>query len=758
MSEAMSDNAKLKFGNSNPASSAPLSLRRERDFGRSASLAGSLTLAISTAMIGSVHAEEISLDTLVIEDGRIAADANPYAEPNAPYKAKRSADSRHVRDIADTPQTMTVITKSVIEESGKTELKDILSAQPGITLGTGEGGNSFGDRYIIRGYEARNDIYTDGLRDPGLITRETFALEQIEIAKGPSSTFAGRGSTGGAVNSITKKASLDDDFSSVQAGLGTDKYQRYSLDTNKVVSDDLALRFNALYTDADIPDRAPAREQRQGALISGVYQATDDLQISADYYYFRGNDKTDGGTFLTDGKPNKRVQYVGQDGLDFQDTAADIATIKLDYQLNDTLRLENKTRLGSTSNEYIISTYSSRSGSLRNFTGWQENDYLGNQTNLILDTRLGGMRHTLITGIEYASEDTKGGSYSVTTDSVSIDPYNANNSSWQGSTSRNSAATDLNLTTLSAYVMDTVTLNDDWELFGGLRYDHFDYDLWAAEKTNRDSSVTPETSYKYSDGFVNGHLGAVYSPWEHGNVYASWSTSSNINGGESDAGTSCGYGGLCTDADGNFSAAEPEQSVNLELGTKWNLMDEQLLLTAAIFQTTKDDVIEDNGDSYASGGNLNTGKNRVEGIELGLSGNMTSRLSGQFGIALMDSETLDSYNADNIGKPKANFAEQSANMQLRYQANSQFAFGGTATYSSEIFGGQPDAAANTNIELPDYWVFDAFASYEFSPQLSVRANIQNFLDEDYYTAVYRGGSIVYIGDGRSANLSLNYKF
>lgn len=116
---------------------APLSLRRERDFSRRASLAGSLTLAISTAMIGSVQAEEVSLYTLVIEDGRIAADANPYAEPNAPYKARRSADSRHVRDIADTPQTMTVLTKSVIEESGKTELKDILSAQPGITLGTG---------------------------------------------------------------------------------------------------------------------------------------------------------------------------------------------------------------------------------------------------------------------------------------------------------------------------------------------------------------------------------------------------------------------------------------------------------------------------------------------------------------------------------------------------------------------------------------------------------------------------------------------
>lgn len=118
----------------------PATLRTELDLHRSASIAGTLTLALSSAMIAPAWAEEVSLDTLVIEDGRVAADANPYAEADAPYKAKRTSDIRRARDIADTPQTMTVLTKAAIEDSGKTELKDILSAQPGITLGTGEGG------------------------------------------------------------------------------------------------------------------------------------------------------------------------------------------------------------------------------------------------------------------------------------------------------------------------------------------------------------------------------------------------------------------------------------------------------------------------------------------------------------------------------------------------------------------------------------------------------------------------------------------
>ncbi len=723
-------------------------------------MATSLALAISSAMVSHLHAaeEEVNLDTLVIEDTGIQAEANPYAEEAAPYKARVLSDSRHTREIADTPQTMTVITKSAIEDSGKTELKDILAAQPGITLGTGEGGNSFGDRYIIRGYEARSDIYTDGLRDPGLITRETFALEQIEIAKGPSSTFAGRGSTGGAVNSVTKKANIWDDFTTVEGGLGTDAFQRYTLDSNKVLSDELAIRFNGLYTEAEVPDRAPAEKRREGALLSGVYQPLDEFKVLADYYYARSDDRTDPGTFMNNGKPDDDAKYVGQSGLDFQETGADIFTLGFEWELGDGVKLENKSRVGSTDNSYIVTAYSSRSGGTRSFGGWQENDYIGNQTNLTIDKMWGDVRHTVIVGGEYANEQTDAGGYSATPSSVVVDPYNPDNNAWNGTKTRSDKQSALELETVSAYVMDTITLNEDWEVFGGARYDRFDYALNTEERTGRGGVIIPAATYEYDDGFWNGHLGVVYSPWEHGNVYVSWSTSSNINGGEADAVTNCGYGGLCVDDAGNYAQAEPEQSTNWELGTKWNLLDHRLLLTAAVFQTTKDDVIEGGNDSYQTGGSLNTGKNRVHGVELGLSGNITDKLSGQVGAALMDSETLESYNEENEGRPKANFAEKSANAQLRYQLTPAFAFGGTMTYSSEMFGGQPDEGASGNIKLDGYTVYDLFASYRFNEQFDLRANVQNIFDEDYYTAVYRGGSIVYKGDARNAQLTARYKF
>ena len=155
-----------------------------------------LALGLSTALASAAvvaQEEALMLDKLSIEDRTI--DTNPYAEPGAPYKAKVSGDQRRVKALADTPATISVLTITQIKESGKSDLREVLAAQPGITLGTGENGNAFGDRYIIRGHEARSDVFVDGLRDPGMTTRESFATEQVEITKGPSSTFAGRGCT-----------------------------------------------------------------------------------------------------------------------------------------------------------------------------------------------------------------------------------------------------------------------------------------------------------------------------------------------------------------------------------------------------------------------------------------------------------------------------------------------------------------------------------------------------------------------------------
>jgi len=358
------------------------------------------TIVASSGAFAQENEETFNLDTLSIEDR--TSDTNPYAEDGAPYKAKVSGDSRRVKELAETPQTITVLTQTQIQESGAADLRDILDAQPGITLGTGENGNAFGDRYVIRGHEARSDVFVDGLRDPGMTTRESFAVEQVEITKGPSSTFAGRGSSGGAINSITKQASAEYNFNKVQAGLGTDDYRRITLDSNIKVNEDIAFRANLLHGFEGVPDRDENERERDGIALSGLWQASDDFKVIADYYYLDALDKVDLGSFINrdTGEVYADIPSYVQDE-DFVETSASTATLRLQYNFNENVYLENATRYGTTDNGYVVTgaggTTRDESDplgavptiSLSTHQGWQEVEYVANQINLFVDSELG---------------------------------------------------------------------------------------------------------------------------------------------------------------------------------------------------------------------------------------------------------------------------------------------------------------------------------------------------------------------------------
>lgn len=762
----------------------PSSLRNSRSASPRLS---TLALGVSAALLGSPAMaqnsgdEPMVLDTLQIEERAI--DTNPYTEPGAPYKANVSGDQRRVKPIADTPATISVLTQTQIKESGKSDLREVLAAQPGVTLGTGENGNAFGDRYIVRGHEARSDVFVDGLRDPGMTTRESFATEQVEITKGPSSTFAGRGSSGGAINSITKQASSEYNFNHVEAALGSDDYRRVTLDSNNRFSDSFAVRANVLHTYEDVPDRAPASRERNGVALSALWHASERVNLTADYYYLEAQDAPDLGTYIISGGEPVHELPVYLQQQDFLESDVETFTLRLDTEINDKLNFTNATRFGTTDNGYVVTgargTNRDESDTLApgaatiglsTHQGWQEVEYFVNQSNLYLDTQIADINHQFVFSLEYSDMNVVNGVFDVENTGATncitggrrganpnfciIDPNGAavaNIDTLMGrQITRGAYDSDYNIDTISVAVMDTIELSDRWSVFLGLRLDSFDYQNNVVGR-----GATEPTAYEYSDELWNGHVGAVYNVSERGNIYLTYSSATNINGGESDVGGNCGYGGICGGIE-TIALSEPEQVSNLELGTKWELMDGKLLATASIFQITKDDIME--GEDYSVVGTLNTGKNRVQGVEFSLVGNLTDRLSTQFGVATMDSEVLASVNPDNIGKRLSNFADDSLFMQLKYQASPKFALGGSVTYSSELFPGQPDAAAGDTYKVPGYTVLDVFASYEFSDKISARLNVGNLTDEDYYLASYRSGAFTYIGDARRADLSVKFEF
>lgn len=821
-----------KRGIQRPDSLRPAGLRQTGRGTVSEKYAVATALGLSAAMLAPTSAiaqdaEQAPLATVTVED--TAIDPNPNAQLGVPYKARTSGDERHTRPIAELPQTITVLTRSQIDESGYTDLLRILDAQPGVTVGTGENGNAFGDRYIIRGQDVRSDVFVDGLRDPGMTTRESFAIEQLEITKGPNSSFAGRGSSGGAINAITKAATTDYTFVKGAIGIGNDRYVRTTADINYAASDSFAIRGNILYGYQYVPDRKPADRERKGLAISALYSPSDDLSIILDYYGLRARDKPDAGSFLITNAQGKRVPTplgpAYTQTSDFQDSNVDTFTARLKYRFSPDVKISSTFRYGKSYNRYFITAIASQvvptatgsyqTGRLDNgHAGWQDLDYIASQTNLSANANLFGMKHEIIAGVEYTNHKVRSttgpgadGDAAVLSNTAAYYRYRTgafNCASVLGGPNNQFCITDENgrrvpnlynlagqsvkrapyarrhwkVETIAAYLMDTVDLTSDLTLFAGVRMDHYKFKISQHDVLTNEPVNFPDRTtnrFSYSDTLWNGHLGLTYKVGNGGMFYGTVSTAADINGGESDT-QGAGYGGFLLDSAGG-NIARPERSWNYEIGTKWNILNERLLLTASLFRTVKSNIME--GADYDSVGTFNTGKLRVQGFEFSAVGNITDRWSVQGGFALMKAKVLKSADANisaanlalgatNVGKTISNFANNSVELMTRYQITDEFAAGGAVKYKGKRHGGQPDTAAgytytapgvfNYSQPVPSYTVGDLFAEYKVSDNIDLRVNVNNVTNKKYYLAAYRAGFFMYKGDGRQVVGTLNISF
>ena len=214
----------------------------------SPSLSGpALAVLASLALPLAAHAEAPTLD-----DGASLpkVHVNGHAD-RAVQGPVRSANDKFTAPLLDTPKSVTVVSSEVISQTGAVSLTDALRTVPGITIGAAEGGNPVGDNLFIRGYNAQTDTYIDGVRDSGSQSREIFAIEQIEVSKGPNSAMGGRSSAGGGINLVTKTAK-EYDFNNATVGVGTDKYRRVTGDINRVLGGNAAFRLNVMAHESDV--------------------------------------------------------------------------------------------------------------------------------------------------------------------------------------------------------------------------------------------------------------------------------------------------------------------------------------------------------------------------------------------------------------------------------------------------------------------------------------------------------------------------
>lgn len=722
------------------------------------------------------EAQELAAAT-ALAAAKAAAGGSSYADPNSPFKANSLANSRMPGPLKDTPRTVTAITQEVLETTGTTSVREIARSTPGISLGFGEGGNSFGDNIYIRGFKANNDVYTDGVRSPGTGVAETFNTEQVEVTKGPAGTVGGRGTTGGALD-IISKSPQDIDFTRIVTTVTDASTVRQTIDTNKVINDRVQLRFNGLLQDGAVAGRDVVTDDREGAAMAVRFKATEALILEGNLSYTKIEQTPDWGVpFVNNADLGvvgpvteygvDRTTFYGVPGRDFQTVEETVGTAKAQYSFGNGLTLTNTLRLSKSTNDYVLTAPSrlidNDSANPEDwqvglsFKSWnQETDVIANVLELAGERHLGGANHKFVFGLAASREEIEKRSYSnlssedylppsgqngCTVDAINPDPIAEG--CWSGEQPQ--LGTDVTATTVkttSLYALDTVTLSDRLKVNGGVRVDIYDIER---------SGISGGTAYTLArdDVMFNWNLGTTYALSDRLNVYGAAATSTNPAGQELEAGGGF-YGGLDT----NGSGLAPEKNTSLELGAKFSFSPD-LLLTAALYQTTKDNAREDIGPRGATV-TSDTLKYRIRGLELGVAGKVNDRLSLFGGANFMNSKILESADSGNVGLSVANVAHEQINILATYQVTDKLMLGGRVNYQGAIDLGS--TAANGR-SLPDAWTFDLLGEYEVADNATLKMGITNVADTIVYDAAYRSGTpFTYVAPGREISVSYEMKF
>lgn len=718
--------------------------------------------------------EALSVTTLLCAAGSLAAQTATPAKPAekktdevptnmdevvveadaAIYNVQRLQSAKYTEPLRDVPQTITVIPRAIIEERGAFSLRDVLRNTPGVSMQAGEGGGGLaGDNLSIRGFSSRSDFFLDGVRDYGAYNRDPFNTEQVEVVKGPSSGTVGRGSTGGSINLSTKLANLRNSNLETLT-VGTDQLYRGTVDVNQSFNDHTALRVNGMYHSADTPGRDVVDQERWGIAASLAFGLGTDTRLFVNYQHMVEDNIPEYGIpwLSTTSAVNPAYQnnlgveppvnfdnFYGRAATDYENVVNDMFTVILEHDFTDRLKVRNLTRFGRTSRQQAItaprftnvnspvdsiSQQVNRQMQLRNMI----NEVWSNQTNLTADFDTWGLSHALVTGFEIALErqlNTNAAGVTSVTDIFSPNPYDS-----QTTTPHLPGYAETHVDTMSTYLFDTIKIGKYVELNGGLRYDHVESDVRGAGGGQ---------GFSRQDDLLSYRAGIVFKPVEYGSIYFGYGTSVNPS---VDGNTGLGL-------TGTLAGADPEETESFELGTKWDLMNERLSITAAIFRSNKL-----NARTTDIGGNtVLAGDQIVEGFEFGIAGQLTKQWQIFAGYAYMRSETTASGNALELAQMLGNTPEHSFNLWTTYNLfNDRLQIGGGLQYVGDRTNGNGSAAR----VAPAYFLVDAMMSYKFTEKFSLRLNLYNLGDERYIDRV--GGGHFIPGAGRSAALTASFKF
>lgn len=668
------------------------------------------------------------------------------------YRADSLSLQKYSQPLLTTPQSASVVTPQLMQDQGVTDMRDALRNVSGVSIGAGEGSYQ-GDNFSIRGFNARSDIFLDGMTDFGDYDRDPFDMEQIDVLKGPSSAEFGRGSTGGAVNTVSKMPQLYN-FTDISLEAGSDQTKRATLDFNEPISglQGSAFRLNLMGDGSKVTDRDDASYARWGIAPSVVFGLGTSTRLWLNYFHQSEDNTPDYGVpWLFDRPaPVSWGSFYGFQG-DYFKTNVNIGTLRLEHDFNDTFTLREQFRGGSYGRDFRISQADTSAivpGTPlqemqvgRDIIDADSNDRLVDEDiNLLSKFDTGPLSHELVTGLEYVHQ--------------SVDP-NRIEPGWENVPNTSllypvtlpfpgygltSTSVNAVVDTFSLYGIDTVKIAKKWTFIGAVRYDHI------VSKYNE--IEPPATTLGSKNDLPSWRTALVYQPRPNGSIYLAAGTSIHPNIAQ-----------LALSSETTLPASVTQiavgKNLEFETGTKWELFEHHVLLSSALFwdQLTNPAAV-DLDDPLT---NVFNGKERVIGLELGAVGKLTDKWQVLANYTAQEGKVTAASDPSYIGNPIVNAPKNTFSLWTTYDLPWSFQAGfGANAVSSRTATESPDPATGLLLQAPGYVIYSAMLKYRVNKNLDLQFNVTNLTDKFYYDGVHPGHVVP--GEGRTFFLSANLRF
>lgn len=647
-----------------------------------------------------------------VSDGYAASNSNTATKTDTP--------------LLDVPQTVNVVTREQLDDQAHHSLGDVLRYVPGTTVGQGEGNR---DQITLRGQNTTSDFFVDGVRDDVQYFRGIYNLDRVEVLKGPYALIFGRGGGGGIINRVQKTPLLTDTIIAGRGSVNSFGAYDVSADINLPMTDITSFRINGVYENLD-NHRDFYEGERYAVNPYAAFNLGGGWKAGLSYEYVNDDRVVDRGVPSQNGAPlmGFEDQFFGVPGVNRTTLEAHIAKLRIDGKFADNLDFTSTVVYGDYDKVYT-NIYAGGPPNMANevplkgYTDPTTRENFIAQANLVWDIATGGLDHKILFGVEYGDQDTTNQRRNAALSSGILDLDNPVFPTVTFPAITRSRTSNVEF--FSAYVQDQISIGDHFDIIAGLRYDSFDINGVDIADGNR--------AFGRKDEKISPRLGLIYKPQENISIYSSYSQSFQPRSGDQFVTLSTTQENLA-----------PEKFTNYELGAKWDL-NGGLSLSAALFQLDRTNATTPDPANPAN--SINAGGTRVKGLELAATGKVTSNWQVSGGYAYQDA-TLRGNNSIRLSQvPKHQFS-----LWNRYDFNSSVGAGLGVIHQSSQF-----ASISNNVRLPSFTRVDAALFYTVNDKIKVQLNIENLLDETYFSDAHNDNNIS-TGAPINSRLSVQFKF